>query len=113
MNMLLVAALLAAGPVSGPATADHGDLRCFRLMAGLSRSDDPRFRTLGLAAANFFLGRIDAAAPGFDVGDDAVRAPIADSERPALLRRCGDALNDAGFDVEALSASLETDSPSI
>ena len=107
---LLIAALLAAAPAAAPAP-DNSDLRCFRLMADLSRADDPEVRRLGLTAAHFFLGRIDAAAPGFDVGTGR-DAAVGDAERSALLRQCGDALSAAGFDADALSDAQPETFPS-
>ena len=109
MNALLLAALLAASPAPVSAPADT-DLRCFRLMADLARADDPEVRALGLTAASFFLGRIDAARPGFDVR--TAGAP-SDGERPALLRACSAALSASGFDLGALRRSMEQPSPSI
>ena len=104
MNFLLAAAMLAS---AAAAPADT-DLRCYRLMAELARSEDPAGRTLGLAAAQYFLGRLDAAAPGADL---ARIAPVGESERAALVRRCGEALQNGGFDLRALGASLDRGSP--
>ena len=107
MDALLLAALLAAGP-SPAATPDQVDLRCYRAMAELARAEDPAARSVGLAAANYFLGRIDAAAPGYDTSS----APaVSAAERPALIRRCGEVLNANGFDPRALGASLDRREP--
>ena len=115
MNALLLAALLALSPSASASSAapTETDLRCFRLMAELSRERDPEVRALGLTAANFFLGRIDAAAPGFDVRADSAGAPPGDVERPALVRRCSEALSAGGFDLGALRRSLVQPLPAI
>ena len=104
MNALLLAALLAAAPAAGP---DETDLGCYRLMAELTRASDPEVRTLGLAAAQYFLGRIDAAAPDYEVSP----APVSEAARPDLLRRCGERLNANGFDLRALGAPAEATRP--
>ena len=104
MNAIVLAALVAAPPAAPAAL----DLDCFRLMAELSRQQNPEARALGLAAANFFLGRIDAAAQGFDVRA-ASGAPAGD--RADLVRRCGETLGAAGFDLGALRRSLQHPAP--
>jgi len=108
MNALLLAAMLAT-PVPGTAP-DETDLRCYRLMAELARAEDPAVRAVGMSAAHYFLGRIDAAAPGYDVA--GLAAP-AQGDRPALLERCTAALSANGFDPRALGASLEPAGPTI
>jgi hypothetical protein len=110
MNALLLAALMAS-PAAAPAAApspDPGDLRCYRLMADLARSDVPAARALGLSAAHFFIGRIDAAAPDYDL---AAAPAVPEAERTAALRRCTDTLGASGFDPNGLGASLETARP--
>jgi hypothetical protein len=89
-------------------TADAGslDLRCYRLMAELARDDDPRTRYAGLAGAQYFLGRIDAADPGFDPDQELGGAPEPIADREALVRRCGDAMGAGGRDFRALGESL-------
>lgn len=111
MNALLLGALLASAPAgaAAPAPADL-DLRCYRLMAELASSEDPQARTLGITAAHFFLGRLDAAAPGSDTR--SVAAPSGD-ERSRLLGRCSEALGAGGFDVRALGRTMEEPGSSI
>ncbi|HEX8653822.1 MAG TPA: hypothetical protein VF693_01180 [Allosphingosinicella sp.] len=106
MNALLLAVLLSSAPAQ-PGTPDQTDLSCYRLMAELARAPDPEARTLGLTAAQYFLGRIDAASPGYEVRG----APVADAERPELVRRCGERLQTNGFDLRALRASGERPRP--
>jgi len=106
MNALLLAAMLASSP-QAPAPAET-DLRCYRLMAELTRAEDPAVRALGLSAAHYFLGRIDAAVPGYDL---ASAPAVPERERPALLARCSATLSDHGFDPRAVGASLEPAGP--
>jgi len=108
MNALLLAAALASAPPQG-GTPDEVDVRCYRLMAELARAEDAEVRRVGLSAAQFFLGRVDAAAPGYEIGP----ARIEDSGRPELLRRCGAALDASGFDPREAGASLEPPEPTI
>jgi hypothetical protein len=107
MNALLLAVLLSAP--AQPAAPDETDIGCYRLMAELARAPDPEVRTLGLTAAQYFLGRIDAASPGFEVRG----APVSDAERPDLVRRCGERLNANGFDLGALRASDDGSRPTV
>lgn len=89
MNLLILAAVAAA------AAPSETDLRCYRLMAELAQAEQPAARALGLGAASWFLGRIDAAAPGYDVA----RLPgVPRRERPALARRCAALLEAGGYD---------------
>jgi hypothetical protein len=119
MNLILLAAILAsasppvpaASPVPpAPPAADATDLRCYRLMAELARSEDAEVHALGIAAAQFFLGRIDAAAPGTDL---AAAPAIEAGERGALIRRCSDALDARGFDPASLGETLERPEPTV
>jgi hypothetical protein len=106
MESVLIAVVLAAAPTPAPvadaATAQF-DQRCFRLMAQLAEDDDPRVRSLGRVAAQYFLGRIDAASPGFDPVD---AAPPEAGEDEALLRRCGDAMQAGGHDFRTIGEAL-------
>jgi len=105
MESVLIAVVLAAASPSAPAAdaATALDQRCFGLMAQLAEEDDPRVRSLGRVAAQYFLGRIDAAAPGFDPA--GLAAPRT-SERDSLLRRCGDAMQAGGRDFRAIGRQL-------
>jgi hypothetical protein len=104
MESVLIEALIAAAPPPAPVgDADIAlDRQCFGLMAELAGSEDPQVRSLGRIAAQYFLGRIDAATPGFDP-ENAV-APRG--ERATLLRRCGDAMQAGGRDFRAIGRTL-------
>lgn len=111
-SVLLAAAMLAAStnavPGNDPVAGGALDQRCFRLMAELAEDRDPRVQGLGRMAAQYFLGRIDAAEPGFD--PDAVldaRAP-AGAERQRLIGQCGDAMQAGGRDFRAIGQQLST-----
>ena len=105
MESVLIAVVLAAAqtpaPVADAATAL--DQRCFGLMAQLAEDDDPRVRSLGRVAAQYFLGRIDAASPGFDPAEAAAPEP---GDQEALLRRCGDAMQAGGRDFRSIGQAL-------
>lgn len=101
MDSLLLAALLAAAPTAAPAASDRA---CFALMAQLAEDGDPRLRSAGRIAAQYFLGRIDAAGPGFDPAAAAAPAPGPGRER--LLRACGEALEAGGRDFRAIGETL-------
>ena len=103
---LIMAAAPTSEPASGPAASAALDQRCFRLMAALAEDEDPRIQRLGRTAAQYFLGRIDAAEPGFDF-DAALAAEAPDAaEREALLGQCGDALQAGGRDFRNIGQAL-------
>ena len=104
MHSLLLALALAAAPTE-PASAEALDLRCFRLMAQLAEDENPRVRALGLTAAQYFLGRIDASAPGAELGE----GPGSDEPREPLLRACGEAMGAAGHDFRSIGEPLAPD----
>jgi hypothetical protein len=108
MESVLIAALLAAAPTSPPVeTATTAlDRMCFGLMAELAGDDDPRARSLGQVAAQYFLGRIDAATPGFDPAAALDDEPPMGAERDALLGRCGDAMQAGGRDFRSIGRAL-------
>ena len=108
MESVLIALLVSATSPAAPADAGGPaplDLRCFRLMADLADDQDPRIRSMGTVGAQYFLGRIDAAAPGFDV-DQALEGSVGD--RDGLLRECGEVLRAGGRDFRAIGESLAT-----
>jgi len=109
-SVLLAAALLAAAPtqppVNEPVSPVALDERCFRLMADLAEDEDPRIRGLGRMAAQYFLGRLDAARPGFDPAAALESEAPAGAQRAALLGRCGDAMQAGGRDFRAIGAQL-------
>lgn len=105
MAGLLPLLLAAAAPAPAPVLADAGlDRRCYALMAALAGDADPRLRSVGLGAAHYFLGRIDATGAGFDPG--AAAAVPEGADREALLRRCGAELEAAGHDFRSLGEAL-------
>ncbi len=109
-SVLLAAALLAAAPtptpVNEPVSPAALDERCFRLMADLAEDEDPRIRGLGRMAAQYFLGRLDAAQRGFDPEAALAAEPPAGAQRAQLLGRCGDAMQAGGRDFRAIGEQL-------
>ena len=107
MESVLIAALLAAASPVGPAEATPSsaglDLRCYQLMAELAEDEDPRIRSTARVAAQYFLGRIDAASPGADL---AAGDPAGEAARAPLLRQCADAMQAAGRDFRSIGESL-------
>ena len=108
MESVLIAALLAASPLAAP--GDNAgpalDRQCFGLMASLAGDDDPRLSAAGQVAAQYFLGRIDAAGSDFDPDAAVDEAPADGAARTALLRRCGAAMPAGARDFRALGEAL-------
>ena len=109
-SVLLAAALLAAAPTQSPVNEPVSPValneRCFRLMADLAEDGDPRIRGLGRMAAQYFLGRIDAARPGFDPAAALAAAAPGGAERQRLLGACGDAMQAGGHDFRSIGRAL-------
>ncbi|HYI65162.1 MAG TPA: hypothetical protein VEW71_09780 [Allosphingosinicella sp.] len=109
-SVLLAAALLAAAPTQSPVNEPVSpaalDERCFRLMADLAEDEDPRIRGLGRMAAQYFLGRLDQARPGFDPAASLEAAAPAGPERRRLLGACGDAMQAGGRDFRSIGQAL-------
>ncbi len=104
---MLIAALLATAPAPDGAHSHDSalDLRCYRLMAELAVSDDPRVSAAGLTGAQYFLGRIDARSPGFD--PEAEESPgFGNGEREKLIGRCGALMGKNGRDFRGLGQRL-------
>ena len=56
-------------------------------------------------AAQYFLGRIDAAAPGFDP-EAARQEDGTGDDQSALLRQCGDVMQAGGRDFRTIGEAL-------
>ncbi|HEY0325789.1 MAG TPA: hypothetical protein VGC46_07405 [Allosphingosinicella sp.] len=97
---------MALFALSSAADANSLDLRCYRLMAELAREDDPRVRSAGMTGAQYFLGRLDAADPGFDPDSEGEEGAAPLAEREILVRRCGEAMGAGGRDFRALGQRL-------
>ena len=104
MESVLIAALMAASRVA--ASCENAgaalDRQCFALMASLAEDEDPRISNVGGVAAQYFLGRLDAAGE-IDADATAATAPEG-AARETLLRRCGEAM--PARDFRALGEAL-------
>jgi hypothetical protein len=109
-SVLLAASIIAAAsnsmPANEPAAGAALDQRCFALMADLAEDEDPRIRSLGRMAAQYFLGRLDAARPGFDPAAALDSDAPEGHERQQLLGACGDAMETGGRDFRAIGRQL-------
>jgi hypothetical protein len=110
--MAALFALTASGgnhPPAGPASLD---VRCYRLMATLAEEDDPTIRAAGITGAQYFLGRIDAAVPGFDPSSER-DSGFTGAERERLIGQCGAMMGAGGRDFRALGQRLVGEGPTI
>ncbi|MGQ0559264.1 MAG: hypothetical protein ACT4OE_06725 [Sphingosinicella sp.] len=107
MESVLIALAVAAAPLNptgeGAAAASLDQL-CYRAMAQLAEHDDPRVRTTGRIAAQYFRGRLDASATSGNASNLA-------ANWPALLARCGELLRDRGHDLRSLGDALAPPTP--
>ena len=74
-------------------------------MAELAEDDDPRVRSAGITGAQYFLGRIDVHAPGFDA-DAAGTAEPNEAERAQLISQCSALMGAGGRDFRAIGERL-------
>lgn len=112
MPGLLILALLAVQaarpqpPPPAPPRTLTLDARCLRLMMDLAEDRDPRVQGLGRMGGQYFLGRIDAADPGFDA-DALLDTPApTGAERERLIGQCGDAMQAGGRDFRTIGRAL-------
>ncbi len=116
MVIVFMAALLAlapspqAGASPGPAALD---LHCYRLMTQLAEDADPRVSAVGLTGAQYFLGRIDASAPGFDPDIAAHEAGLTDAQQGQLVGQCGALMGAGGRDFRAIGQRLVRQRPTV
>ena len=103
MESVLLAALVAAAPA--PVGSPELDRACFVLMAEMADNGDVRVRSLSQMAAQYFLGRIDAADSAFDP-ETALASPAPTAERGRLLEQCGDAMQAGGHDFRSIGQAL-------
>lgn len=119
---LLMAVTMAAGspPVAGPAapgapvaaglakaTGVTADVRCLLTMVALTNinKDHPQAAQFGV---HFFLGRINARAPGLDLAAavKAQAATLGPTQLQTELQRCGPMVSAAGQRFDAAMNSL-------
>lgn len=109
---VFLTALFALTLSPEPRSAEAGsalDRRCYALMAQLAREEDPQVRSAAVVGAQYFIGRIDAAAGGAARGPAEGSAP----ESAALLRRCADLMGAGGRDFRALGENLARRGPPV
>ena len=111
MNMKLlfapVALLLASASPADPQT--QADLRCLVVSLALSGSDNATLSGSGLMSSLYYLGKVDSALPGADLGSMLRKeaANISQQEERALLRRCGTELKQRGEYLQAIGKGME------
>jgi len=116
MVSVFMAAFLAlapspqAGASPGPAALD---LQCYHLMAQLAENADPRVSAAGLTGAQYFLGRIDASAPGFDPDGAGEEAGLTDPQQSQLVGQCGALMGAGGRDFRAIGQPLARQRPTV
>lgn len=109
---VFLTALFALTLSPEPRSAEAGstlDRRCYALMARLAREEDPQVRSAALVGAQYFIGRIDAAAGGGAREEAEDAAP----EIGTLLRRCADLMSAGGRDFRALGDNLARRGPPV
>jgi len=93
-------AVLTAAPLSAaPAKGDVGhDIRCFLAVSTLLDSQDKDMHEAGLAATNFFAGKIFGTAPDLDLTAAFRReaAGLTDAGLKALMTECGREMEASG-----------------
>lgn len=100
---MFVAALLLLQAAPAAATPVEADLRCLAIVA-MDVSAAPADRRGGLAAsAMYFVGRIDARAPGFDYRAEMTRLVRSRADFTADRARCAALLRERNAALAALA----------
>lgn len=94
---LVAAAVFASGlfvqPVAHAQTVDENalDIRCMVVALGMIAMQDAQLRQQGSTAMMYFLGRLDARAPGYDLENAIYTAnkAMSQAERATEAQRCG------------------------
>ena len=106
--LALAAALLAPAP--GTAGDTDADLRCLAVTTYAVDKAEGETRSQLIAAALYFVGRIDARQPGYDY-QAALTALLSDERRVRTLgddaKRCGALLKDRGEMLQRVGAALQ------
>ena len=107
---MLAAFLLAATTPATPASVD-ADLRCLAVATMALGSGAAEAQRQGLiVAAMYFVGRIDAARPGFDYEKelgDLLTDPATIRSLAADAARCGAVLQERGQVLQSVGEKLQ------
>jgi hypothetical protein len=113
--ILCATAAVALSPCAPAQAADDATVRhyvqCFLVMSALAASDDPKGKSAGLMATNFFAGQIFGAAPDIDLTAAFRReVPVLnDAKTQDLLSECGAEMDRRGSQIVAAGDALEAD----
>ena len=84
------------------------DLRCMAVMAKLNQLTDPRHQLESLIGGYYFLGRLQAAAPGLDLGQStaAAYAKMSAAEFLSETGRCEQEMRTNGHAISEIGGAM-------
>lgn len=109
MLMLLFASLVSPLQITEAASANEADLKCLTAVSIVAATLPEKQRPNIAAGAMYFMGRIDARAPGYDLDANMARLLQADDAQAMLhkeLQRCGVLLQERGQYLQMVGKSL-------
>jgi len=112
-SIAILAALVAA-PLHAATKTDVGhDIRCFLAVSTLLDSPDKDMHEAGLAATNFFAGKIFGAAPDVDLTSAFRREAdaLTDTGIKSLLGECGGEMEARGDQLTRAADALAAAEP--
>ena len=85
-----------------------GDLRCMAVMAKLNQLADARHQLESLLGGYYFLGRLQAAAPGLDLGPStaAAYAKMSAAEFLSETGRCEQEMRTNGHAISEIGGAM-------
>ena len=108
-GLLLAAASAVASPTT-VAAANLADTRCIAMLALQMEAADESSKPSLVAAFLYYLGRLDARAPNYDI-ETALLALMSSEQAKASLaddaQRCGSLIQERGAAIATIGKSLE------
>jgi hypothetical protein len=114
---LIAACLLLTGSLKGAGAQDaqtSADLRCMSVMAKINQLPDSRHQLESLIGGYYYLGRIQALAPGLDLGPStaATYAKMSPSEFLSETTRCEQEMRAKGHAITEIGSAMPKPPPS-
>jgi hypothetical protein len=111
-SIVFFAALASLAAATVARAADEGaspDVRCLAVAATMAQSSDPKTQGVSLAAALYYLGKLDGRDPNFDLEGQLKQelAQLKPQDMIAEVQRCGAQLNARQKTVTEIAARLQ------
>lgn len=107
-RILTCAALFAITPAYAEEAQTDADLRCMAVMAKLNQLPDARHQLESLIGGYYFLGRLQAVAPGLDLSQStaAAYAKMSAAEFLSETGRCEQEMRTNGHAISDIGSAM-------